>query len=77
VLRTLTVPHTPDTKRKLPIKSKLILIAVMFVVINLIFYVGFDSSDESEKSAEIDDKIEFNVERIQESERDMTSSIIP
>ena len=49
----------------------------MFVVINLIFYVGFDSSDESEKSAEFDDKIEFNAEKIQESEQEITSSITP
>lgn len=49
----------------------------MFVVINLIFYVGFDSSDESEKSSEFDDKIEFNVERIQGSEQEVTSSITP
>jgi len=49
----------------------------MFVVINLIFYVGFDSSDESEKSAEFDDKIEFNAEKIQGSEQEITSSITP
>ena len=49
----------------------------MFVVINLIFYVGFDSSDESEKSTELDDGIEFNAERIQESEQEVTSSITP
>ena len=28
-------------------KSKLIMIAIMFVIVNLIFYFGFDSSDES------------------------------
>lgn len=49
----------------------------MFVVINLIFYVGFDSSDESEKSKEFDDEIEFNAERIQKSEQEVTSSITP
>ncbi|NND85780.1 MAG: hypothetical protein HKM23_00305 [Nitrosopumilus sp.] len=70
-------PHKPDTKRNLSIKSKLILLAVMFVVINLIFYVGFDSSDESEKSKEFDDEIEFNAERIQKSEQEVTSSITP
>jgi len=49
----------------------------MFVVINLIFYVGFDSSNESEKSVEFDDKIEFNAEKIQGSEQEITSSITP
>lgn len=36
-------------------KTRLILIAIMFIVINLIFYFGFDSSDESEKSGEIEE----------------------
>ena len=69
--------HKPDTKRNLSIKSKLVIIAVMFVVINLVFYLGFDSSDESEKSVEFDDKIEFNVEEIPELEQEMTSPITP
>ena len=49
--------HKPDTRRTLSVKTKLLLIAIMFVVINLIFYFGFDSSDEpneSEKSIEVD-----------------------
>jgi hypothetical protein len=71
------VAHKPDTKRNLSIKSKLVIIAVMFVVINLVFYLGFDSSDESEKSVEFDDKIEFNVEEIPELEQEMTSPITP
>lgn len=71
------MPHKPDTKTNLSIKSKLILIALMFVVINLIFYVAFDSSDESEKSVEFDDKIEFNAEKIQGSEQQITNSITP
>lgn len=70
--------HKPDTKRNLSIKSKLVIIAAMFVVINLIFYLGFDSSDESEKSViEFDDKIEFNVEEIPELEQERTSPITP
>jgi len=71
------MPHKPDTKTNLSIKSKLILIALMFVVINLIFYVGFDSSDESEKSVEFDEKIEFDAEKIQGSEQEITSPIAP
>ena len=49
----------------------------MFVVINLIFYVGFDSSEESEKSVDFDDKIEFNAEKIQGSEQEITNLIAP
>ena len=36
-----------DSKKSLSMKTRLILIAIMFVIINLIFYFGFDSSDES------------------------------
>lgn len=71
------MPHKPDTKTNLSIKSKLILIALMFVVINLIFYVAFDSSDGSEKSVEFDDKIEFDAKTIQGSEQEITNSITP
>jgi hypothetical protein len=59
------------------IKSKLIIVAVMFVIINLIFYVGFDSSDESEKSMEFDDKLEFNAEKIPETEQELINPISP
>ncbi|MBI1663830.1 MAG: hypothetical protein IS860_10180 [Nitrosopumilus sp.] len=34
----------------LSIKSRLIIIAIMFVIINLVFYFGFDFSDESNES---------------------------
>jgi hypothetical protein len=71
------VAHKPDTKRNLSIKSKLVIIAVMFVVINLVFYLGFDSSDESEKSVESDDKIELNVKEIPESKLEIASPITP
>ncbi len=36
----------------LSIKSRLIIIAIMFVIINLVFYFGFDFSDESNESEE-------------------------
>jgi len=49
----------------------------MFVVINLVFYFGFDSSNEAEKSVEVDEKIEFNVEEFLESEREVAISITP
>ncbi len=55
--------HRPDSQRKLSVKSKLILITIMFVAINLIFYYGFDSSDESENSIEIDDYNQLDVKK--------------
>jgi len=71
------VPHKPAPERTLSMKTKLFLIVIMFVVINLIFYVGFDSSDESEKSIELDDKNQLNVEQNTELEQEITSSITP
>ena len=41
-------------------KSKLIMIAIMFVIVNLIFYFGFDSSDESGENKELDIDIKLN-----------------
>ena len=49
----------------------------MFVVINLIFYFGFDSSDESEDSIEFDDKSELDIEKNAELEQEISSSINP
>jgi hypothetical protein len=34
----------------------------MFVIINLIFYVGFDSSDDSEESIKLKNNVEQNIE---------------
>ena len=71
------MPHKPDPQRALSMKTKLFLIVIMFVVINLIFYVGFDSSDESEKSIELDDKNQLNVKKNTELKQEITSSITP
>ena len=43
-----------NPKKSLSMKTRLILIAIMFVIINLIFYFGFDSSDESGENKELD-----------------------
>ncbi len=58
-------------------KSRLILIAVMFIVINLIFYFGIDSSDESEKSVDFDDKNQITNEKDGEIEQEITNSLNP
>ena len=46
--------HRGDSKKGLSMKTRLIMIAIMFVIINLIFYFGFDSSDESGENKELD-----------------------
>ncbi len=69
--------HRPDSNKKLSMKTRLIFIAIMFVIINLVFYFGFDSSDESESSIEIDVKNLLNFEKNSEMEKEMTISINP
>lgn len=50
------MPHNPNSQKKLSMKTRLVLIAIMFVIINLIFYVGFDSSDESNSEHNLDNQ---------------------
>ena len=54
--------HRADSKKGISMKTRLILIAIMFIIINLIFYFGFDSSDESGENKELDIDIMFNDE---------------
>ena len=58
-------------------KSRLLLIAIMFIVINLIFYFGFESSNESENSVEFDDKNQMNLEENADLEHEIINPIIP
>tara|TARA_B110000467_G_scaffold163422_1_gene189366 strand:+ start:665 stop:877 length:213 start_codon:yes stop_codon:yes gene_type:complete len=53
--------HKATSEKTLSIKSKLIIIAIMFVIINLIFYIGFDSSDDSEESIKLEDNFLPNI----------------
>ncbi len=69
--------HKPDSDRSLSIKTKLLLIVIMFVVINLIFYFGFDSSDESENSVELDNTNQLTNEKSAELEEEFGISINP
>jgi len=77
VIRIYIISHKPDSRRKLSVKTRLILIAILFVVINLIFYFGFDSSDESENSIEINDENQLNFEKNAELEQEMAILINP
>ena len=69
--------HRPDSQRGLPIKTKLIIIAIMFVVITLVFEYGFDSSDESEPLIDLDNENLLNMEKNPDLEQEMTISINP
>ena len=60
-----------DSKKSLSMKTRLILIAIMFVIINLIFYFGFDSSDESGENKELDIDIMFSDEIQSHSQYDL------
>ena len=63
--------HRADSKKGISMKTRLILIAIMFVIINLIFYFGFDSSDESGENKELDIDIMFNDEIQSHSQYDL------
>jgi hypothetical protein len=49
----------------------------MFIVINLIFYFGFDSSDESENSVELDNTNQLTNEKNLELKEEMEILINP
>ncbi len=77
MIRNYVTSHKPDQGKKLSMKHRLILIAVMFIVINLIFYFGFDSSDKTEKSIEFDDANPIDSEENPNSEYVITNPINP
>ena len=69
--------HRPDSQRGLPIKTKLIIIAIMFVVITLVFEYGFDSSDESEKQVEFDEQNQLKIEENADLRQEIKSLLKP
>ena len=60
-----------NSKKGISMKTRLILIAIMFVIINLIFYFGFDSSDELGENKELDIDIMFSDEIQSHSQYDL------
>ena len=64
-----------NSQRGLSMKSKLIMIAIMFVIINLIFYFGFDLSDESGQNQEFDRDIKLNGKIQSDSQDDLLQRI--
>lgn len=55
-------------KKKLPMKTRLIIIVVTFVIVNLIFYVVFDGTDDSSEKEEIEQENEVPEQPIEEQE---------
>jgi len=60
-----------NSQKGISMKGKLIMIALMFVIINLIFYFGFDSSDESGQNEELDIGMKLNDEIQSDSQDDL------
>ncbi len=69
--------HKPGPERKLSMKTRLIIIAIMFVVITLVFEYGFDSSEESEPLIDLDNENQMNIEKNPDLEQGMAISINP
>jgi len=69
--------HRPDSRRTLSVKTKLLLIVIMFVVINLIFYFGFDSSDESENQVEFDEQNQLKIEENADLKQEIKDLLTP
>jgi len=69
--------HKPGPERKLSMKTRLIIIAIMFVVITLVFEYGFDSSDESEPLIDLGNENLLNMEKNLDVEQKKTISINP
>ena len=63
--------HRADSPKGISMKNKLIMVAEMFVLINLIFYFGFDSSDESGETKELNIDIMSNDEIQSDSQYDL------
>jgi len=66
-------PNPPPAKKKLSMKTRLVLIVGVFVMVNLIFYVGLDGSEDSQDGEEIEQEsgvmeetVEETVEEIEE-----------
>ena len=60
-----------NSQTGISMKGKLIMIALMFVIINLVFYFGFDSSDESGQNEELDIDMKLNDEIQSDSQDDL------
>ena len=74
------MPRKPRSKKTLSMKNRLSIIALMFVVINLIFYFMFGTSDESGESVEMDGddgKSQLNIENDVNLKQEVRNPISP
>ena len=60
-------PNSPPERKKLSMKTRLIVIAVVFVIINLIFYVGFEATEDSQDDQEIEQE-GLDTEKVEEEQ---------
>lgn len=58
-------PNSPPERKKLSMKTRLIVIASVFVIINLIFYLGFEGSEDSQNEQEVEQE-SLETEKIEE-----------
>ena len=63
-------PNPPPAKKKLSMKTRLVLIIVVFVMVNLIFYVGLDGSEDSQDGEEIEQEGGVMEETVEETEEE-------
>ena len=63
-------PNSPSAKKKVSMKTRLVLIVVVFVMVNLIFYVGLDGSEDSQDGEEIEQEGEVMEETVEETEEE-------
>ena len=59
-------PSSPPAKKKLSMKTRLLLILVVFVIVNLIFVVGLGDSEDSPDGEEIKQEREVIEETVEE-----------
>jgi len=56
-------------KKKLSMKTRLLVIVFMFVIVNLIFYVAFDSSDDPTEEEKFEHEIEVILEEFNQEQQ--------
>jgi len=57
-------PSSLPAKKKLSMKTRLLLILVVFVIVNLIFVVGLDDSEDSQDGEEIKQESEVSLSKM-------------
>lgn len=69
MVRKSTEKESKPGEKKLSMKTRLMIILVMFVLVNLIFYVVVDSSDDSTEEWRIEQESEITLEESNEEQQ--------